>query len=261
VTANRFKIVMCPYPGTPDPEWDVPKWGGESSLPGGNKAGSTTPVWDIPLWLRCPWDGAQTNLASGYTTGLRLPTQYNIYTSNPEEITKENFKGHVEARAINYWTQQCHACGGLPVHSSRQPDPMIARTPISQERPPPRHHLGGPVHTRYMADFGIREFTPRCPKIRTYLRTQTLYPRLVDCRAAELLMHFRLETLSFHAFHVYTRHRETTAARYMRELCPSCKQHAETPTHFLLECPAYSSPRSLPHVATCIADAQNSSEQ
>jgi hypothetical protein len=44
-------------------------------------------------------------------------------------------------------------------------------------------------------------------------------------------------------------------------LCPSCKQHAETPTHFLLECPAYSCPRSLPHVAACVADAQNSSTQ
>ena len=104
----------------------------------------------------------------------RLLTQYNIDTSNPTEVTKENFKGHVEARAINYlrayWTQ------------------------------PPRN-LGGSVHTRYMADFGIGELTPRRPKIRTYLRTQTIYPRLDDCRAAELFMHFRLETLSLHAFH------------------------------------------------------------
>jgi hypothetical protein len=164
----------------------------------------------------------------------RLLTQYNIDTSNPTEITKENFKGHVEARAINYlrayWTQ------------------------------PPRNSSGS-VHTRYMADFGIGELTPRRPRIRTYLRAQTLYPRLDDCRAAELFMHFRLETLSLHAFHSHTRHRETAAARHIRELCPSCKQHAETPTHFLLECPAYSIPRSLPHVAACVADAQNSPTQ
>ena len=112
-----------------------------------------------------------------------------------------------------------------------------------------------------MADFGIGELTPRRPKIRTYLCAQTLYPRLDDCRAAELFMHFRLETLSLHAFQSHARRRETAATRHMRELCPSCKQHAETPTHFLLECPAYSCPRSLPHVAACVADSQNSSTQ
>jgi hypothetical protein len=162
----------------------------------------------------------------------RLLTQYNIDTSNPREIAKHYFKGHVEARAINY---------------------------IRAYRTQPPRNLGDPLHTRYMADFGIGELTPRRPKIRTYLRTETLYPHLDECRAAEVFMHFRLETLSLHAFHSHARRRETAATRHMRKLCPSCKQHAETPTHFLLECPAYSIPRSLPHVVACVADAQNSS--
>jgi hypothetical protein len=69
-------------------------------------------------------------------------------------------------------------------------------------------------------------------------------------------MHIRLETLPLNAFHRHTRPRETTAARTRREMCPACSTHAETPTHFLLECPAYSSLRSLPCLAACIADAQ-----
>ena len=40
-----------------------------------------------------------------------------------------------------------------------------------------------------------------------------------------------------------------------RELCPGCRQAAETPTHFLLECPAYSSSRSV-LLTDVIADAQ-----
>jgi hypothetical protein len=164
----------------------------------------------------------------------RLLTEYNIDTSTPKEVSKANFKGHVEARAINYlrsyWTQ------------------------------PPRN-LGGSVHSRYMADIGIGELTPRRPKLRTYLHTLTTTPHLESCRAASLFMHFRLETLPLNAFHSHTRHRETAAARNARQLCPSCKQHAETPTHFLLECPAYSIPRSMPHIADCIADAQASPTQ
>jgi hypothetical protein len=164
----------------------------------------------------------------------QLLTQYNIDTSNPTEVSKQDFKGHVEARAINYlrayWTT------------------------------PPRN-LGGAVHSRYIADFDLGKLTPRRPKIRTYLHHQTLYPRYDDCKAAELLMHFRLEILPLNAFHSHNRQRESADARRRRELCPSCSAHSETPTHFLLECPAYSSPRSLPHIAQYIADAQASPTQ
>ena len=92
------------------------------------------------------------------------------------------------------------------------------------------------------------------PKMRKYLSDLTTVPHFESCKAAELLLHFRLEILPLNAFHSHNRQRESADARRRRELCPSCNTHAETPTHFLLECPAYSSPRSLPHIAACIAD-------
>jgi hypothetical protein len=63
-------------------------------------------------------------------------------------------------------------------------------------------------------------------------------------------MQMRLECLPLKAFHSHRRRNETAEAQRIRELCPCCQQTSETPTHFLLECPAYSSPRS-----TCLADA------
>ena len=164
----------------------------------------------------------------------RLLTQYNIDTSNPTDITKQAFKAHVDAQAIaylrEYWTT------------------------------PPRN-LGGAVHTRYTTDFGLGNLTATRPKMRPYLNHLTTTPHLEDCKGAELLMHARLEILPLNAFQRYNRRRESAAARMRRELCPSCNSHAETPAHFLLECPAYSSPRSLPHIAACIADAHRNPTQ
>jgi hypothetical protein len=157
----------------------------------------------------------------------RLLAQYNIDTNNPKDISKQAFKGHVEAKAINYlreyWTT------------------------------PPRNQ-GGAIHSRYTADFGLGNLTATRPKMRKYLSDLTTVPHFESCKAAELLLHFRLEILPLNAFHSHNRQRESADARRRRELCPSCNTHAETPTHFLLECPAYSSPRSLPHIAACIAD-------
>jgi hypothetical protein len=116
--------------------------------------------------------------------------------------------------------------------------------------------MGGSVHARYIADFGLGRLTPRRPKIRPYLNAETLTPHYESCKAAELFMHFRLETLPLNAFHSHTRQRESAEARRIRERCPSCLSHAETPTHFLLECPAYSAARSLPQFAHCFAEAQ-----
>lgn len=164
----------------------------------------------------------------------KLLVQYNIDTSNPRVIRTIDFKGHVEARAINYlrayWTA------------------------------PPRN-LGRAVHTRYMTDFGLAVLTPTRPRMRPYLWDMTSSLDLDSCRAAELFMHMRLETLPLNALHRHTRPRETTAARTRREMCPACLTYAETPTHFLLECPAYSSLRSLPCVAACIAGVQAQQSQ
>jgi hypothetical protein len=57
------------------------------------------------------------------------------------------------------------------------------------------------------------------------------------------------------AFHSHRRQGETSTAQEARELCPCCQQAPETPTHFLLECTAYSSPRSV-LLAGAIAEAQ-----
>lgn len=157
----------------------------------------------------------------------RLLTQYNIDTANPKEVSTHAFKGHVEAKAISYLRQYWGT--------------------------PPRNQ-GGPVHGRYTADFGLGNLTATRPKMHKYLNDLTTAAHFESCKAAELLMHFRLEILPLNAFHSHSRQRESAETRRRRELCPSCSSHAETPTHFLLECPAYSSPRSLPHVAACIAD-------
>lgn len=42
-----------------------------------------------------------------------------------------------------------------------------------------------------------------------------------------------------------TTERINLAAEMQRELCPGCKTQLETPTHFLLECPAYAALRPL----------------
>ena len=118
---------------------------------------------------------------------------------------------------------------------------------------PPRY-MGGAVHSRYTAAFGLGKLTLKRPKMRPYLNHLTIAPHLPTCKAAELMMHFRLEIFPLNAFHAHSRPQESADARRRRELCPSCNSHAETPTHFLLECPAYSSLRSLPHIAACIAD-------
>jgi hypothetical protein len=120
---------------------------------------------------------------------------------------------------------------------------------------PPRN-LAGAVHSRYMADFGSPDMTRSKPRMRPYLTTMTSQPHLETCQAAELLLQLRLETLPLNAFHSHSRPRESASAHSVRELCPSCKSRPESPAHFLLECPAYSSIRSLPEVAACIAGTE-----
>jgi hypothetical protein len=157
----------------------------------------------------------------------KLLAEYDIDIENPQQKSKQEFKTHVEKKAIeylkNYWEM------------------------------PPRH-LAGAVHSRYKTAFGIGELTTTRPKMRKYLRDMTANTYYHSCKAAELLMHFRLECLPLNAFHRHVRRNESASACRLRELCPCCQEAVETPTHFLLDCPAYSSSRSLPHIAECIAD-------
>jgi hypothetical protein len=52
-------------------------------------------------------------------------------------------------------------------------------------------------------------------------------------------MKLRMEALSLKCMHSKTRRHETITTQQVRERCPCCNQHSETPSHFLLGCPAY----------------------
>ena len=140
-------------------------------------------------------------------------------------MTSEQFKQYVDKQAIayltEYWTQ------------------------------PPRKYCG-PVFTRYVASYEIGRLTATRPKLRQYL-TQPFHNNPGHlAKGLELCMQMRLECLPLKAFHSHTRRNETPQAQQARELCPCCRQAAETPTHFMFECPAYSSPRSM-HLSHAIA--------
>lgn len=113
----------------------------------------------------------------------------------------------------------------------------------------------GPVHSRYVDSYGVGEFAGTRPRVRSYLNTLTRQPVFASCKAAEICMHLRLESLSLRAFHSHRRRNETAAAQLVREVCPSCGARPETPAHFLLECPAYAALRSVAPLADVVAQA------
>jgi hypothetical protein len=61
--------------------------------------------------------------------------------------------------------------------------------------------------------------------------------------SAEICMKLRTETLPLKCIHGKSRKNETIVAQQTRERCPLCKQTPETPAHFLLQCPAYTTLR------------------
>lgn len=114
----------------------------------------------------------------------------------------------------------------------------------------------GPVHARYVDSYGIGTLTATRPKLRKYI-AEVFQTSSIACtgKGVELCMHMRLECLGLNAFHSHRRRGESAETQRNRELCPCCNNSPETPTHFFLECPAYSSPRSL-LLAAAIADAR-----
>ena len=159
------------------------------------------------------------------TTMGKLLAEYDIDMQTSQDMTSEQFKQYVDKQAIayltEYWTQ------------------------------PPRKYCG-PVFTRYVASYEIGRLTATRPKLRQYL-TQPFHNNPGHlAKGLELCMQMRLECLPLKAFHSHTRRNETPQAQQARELCPCCRQAAETPTHFMFECPAYSSPRSM-HLSHAIA--------
>jgi hypothetical protein len=57
-------------------------------------------------------------------------------------------------------------------------------------------------------------------------------------------MGLRIESLPLRCVPHYRRANETVVQQQQRELCPVCKQAAETPAHFMLECPSYNAART-----------------
>jgi hypothetical protein len=159
----------------------------------------------------------------------RLLQQYDIDGAQTTSLTKAKFKDYVDKKAVDYlrtyWTE------------------------------PPRRYRGA-VHARYVSSYGVGQLTTLRPKLRKYIAEDFKTSSISEtAKGVELCMHMRLECLGLNAFHCHRRHGETHDAQHHRQLCPCCQQAPETPTHFLLECPAYSSPRSL-LLADAIADAQ-----
>lgn len=158
----------------------------------------------------------------------KLLQQYNINTTQAADMTADQFKTYLDKQAISYlreyWTQ------------------------------PPRRY-SGPVHARYVDSYGIGTLTATRPKLRKYI-AEVFRTSSIACtgKGVELCMHMRLECLGLNAFHSHRRHGESAETQRNRELCPCCNNSPETPTHFFLECPAYSSPRSV-LLAAAIADA------
>jgi hypothetical protein len=147
----------------------------------------------------------------------KLLTQYNIDVQTAKPMAQNEFRALVDKQAIQY----------LKSHWEKT-----------------RREDG--VHSRYLATFDVGTLTETRPKTRKYLHTMTQQPDANSCRAAELCMLLRLECLPLNAMRRYNRRNETAAAaaKIQRELCPGCKAQPETPTHFMLECPAYAALRS-----------------
>jgi hypothetical protein len=175
------------------------------------------------------WSGKYNPWASNMS---KLLAQYEIDTQLGPTLNADQFKTYVDKQAIaylkKYWTQ------------------------------PPRKY-SGPVHTRYTASFGIGKLTTTRPKLRKYLAQPFHTDPNHLAKGTELCMQMRLECLPLKAFHSHRRRQETIEAQRSRELCPGCRQTSETPTHFLFECPAYASPRSI-YLADAIAGTHSSTQ-
>jgi hypothetical protein len=102
----------------------------------------------------------------------------------------------------------------------------------------------GVVIQRYTSAYGIGAVQNRVNGYRPLARKYVDY--LINAGRglpAELIMALRAECLPLKCMHNVQRRHETVVQQQHREACPACKQHAETPAHFLLECPAYAALR------------------
>jgi hypothetical protein len=79
------------------------------------------------------------------------------------------------------------------------------------------------------------------PQARQYIDYLTSHGRGLP---AELIMGLRIESLPLKCMHSHQRSNETIVQQQQREVCPVCKQSAETPAHFLLDCPVYNAART-----------------
>jgi hypothetical protein len=147
----------------------------------------------------------------------KLITEYHIDTAATCAYSRGKFKNYVKSCAMTQLEQEWSAA------CSRQQD--------------------GIVH-RYSQAFGfaniITGINGTHPVARQYVSRFTHQGR---GPAAEVCMQLRTESLPLRCIRSKARRGETHVAQAARELCPLCKAAAETPSHFLLHCPAYHTAR------------------
>jgi hypothetical protein len=80
------------------------------------------------------------------------------------------------------------------------------------------------------------------PSARKYFSTLTQQKRGLP---AELIMGLRTECISLRCIKKSQRKNETIVQQLQRESCPHCSTTAETPSHFILQCPAYVDARNI----------------
>jgi hypothetical protein len=146
----------------------------------------------------------------------KLLAQYNISPAAAATMSARDFNSHCALQTAAY----------LQAHWQQPPQ-----------------HVPSAVHIRYINSFGVGQVHSTRPAMRKYIvcATETMGSK---GRAVELCMHMRMECLPLHAMHAHARRNESPAAQQARQECPCCRSAAETPTHFVLECPAYASVRA-----------------
>jgi hypothetical protein len=143
----------------------------------------------------------------------KLITEYNINATATHMYSKGKFKNYVKECAMSLLDREWQAA------CNRQHD--------------------GIVH-RYNEAYGVGEIITGIngshPAARKYINRFTHKGRGLP---AQLCMQLRTESLPLRCIRSKARRGETHVAQTAREQCPICKSSQETPSHFLLHCPAY----------------------
>jgi hypothetical protein len=189
-------------------------------------------LWTLNYWHRLRTTSSDRLLSKVFTawTGAANPWQrninkllqeYQVSAADTLQFSKGKFTNHVRAK----------------ITSKLQEDWRAAAT-----------RADSAILTRYVDAFGTGEVrvvrNGLQPQARKYIDYLTAHGRGLP---AELIMGLRIESLPLRCMHSHQRRHETLVQQQQREMCPVCKQAAETAPHFLLECPGYNAARTTFH--------------